>query len=387
MRVQINGEGTAYPNENGKAFQVGKNYKLTAIPANHWLFSNWVATGGQDFVSTNQVLTFTMTSNLVLQANFVTNVFLAAQGNYRGLFAPLGLARQQSDSGSFLFTVTTTGALSGNLDLGDGKPASFSGQFGLSGTASIVPKAEPSLTVTLQLNSADQSVSGTVSDSTFTATLTGYRDVFCDTNKATNFAGQYTFIIPGTTNPAIAPFGTGYGTVKVDAMGSVTMAGSLADGTTIGQSSAISQNGYWPLYVNLYGGKGSLWGWSLFTNQTLTAPSGVSWINETNSSKAAVYRSGFTNQQAMLTGGVYVPSQSLPAGLSATLEESNGVVIQEKLTLKTNVATGLISGSFAYPGSSKPAVKFNGVILQSQTNAQGYFLGTNQSGIFTLGAP
>jgi hypothetical protein len=35
----------------------------------------------------------------------------------------------------------------------------------------------------------------------------------------------------------------------------------------------------------------------------------------------------------------------------------------------------------------KQTIRFNGVILQGQTNAQGYFLGSNQSGIFTLGPP
>ena len=51
-------------------------------------------------------------------------------------------------------------------------------------------------------------------------------------------------------------------------MGTITLAGSLADGTAISQSSVVSQDGYWPLYVNLYGGKGSLWGWNYFTNNT-----------------------------------------------------------------------------------------------------------------------
>jgi hypothetical protein len=47
----------------------------------------------------------------------------------------------------------------------------------------------------------------------------------------------------------------------------------------------------------------------------------------------------------------------------------------------------VISGSFANPDNTRQTIKFNGVILQDQTNAQGYFLGTNQSGTFTLEAP
>jgi hypothetical protein len=48
---------------------------------------------------------------------------------------------------------------------------------------------------------------------------------------------------------------------------------------------------------------------------------------------------------------------------------------------------GLIIGSFANPAEPKQTIKVNGVILQNQTNAQGYFLGTNQSGAFLLGNP
>jgi hypothetical protein len=55
--------------------------------------------------------------------------------------------------------------------------------------------------------------------------------------------------------------------------------------------------------------------------------------------------------------------------------------------LKTNKTTGVISGRFANPDNPKQTIKVNGVILQGQTNAQGYFLGTNQSGTFTLGPP
>jgi hypothetical protein len=52
-------------------------------------------------------------------------------------------------------------------------------------------------------------------------------------------------------------------------------------------------------------------------------------------------------------------------------------------------STGVISGSFVNPSDSKQTIKINGVILllPGQTNAQGYFLGTNRSGDFTLDPP
>jgi uncharacterized repeat protein (TIGR03803 family) len=395
LAVQYNGDGSASPNDNGKSLEVGKTFRLTAVPGHNWIFSNWVASGSADFVTNNPVLEFTMQSNLVLQANFIANPFLPVQGKYHGLFAPTNAPRMQGNSGSFLLTLTGTGACSGSLDLG-GQSIPLTGKFDAGGAAGIVSRPThgiPSLITILQLNFTNESVSGTVGDDVFTAGLTGYRDVFSSSEKATQFEGQHTLVIPGTTNPAVGPFGVSYATVKVDDLGNITLAGSLADGTAISQSSVVSQDGYWPFYVSLYDGKGSLWGWNQFTNSVITNSSALSWINGGNSARTAVYRSGFTNQDAILTGGPYQPSPPLlPDGLTVTLQDSNFTITvtdlsenTNKLTLKTNKTTGLISGSFAYPGSTKASIKVNGVILQGHTNAQGYFLETNQSGTFTVG--
>jgi hypothetical protein len=380
---------------------VGNKYKVTAVPKAKNVFVNWVGGTNQPYsvLSSSASYTFTNQSYLLLEASFETNVFLAAQGAYRGLFGPTNSLRRQTNSGSFLLNVTSSGSVSGSLDL-SGETVPFSGKFDLSGAADITSKAtrsEPSLAITLQLDFANQLVSGTISDAgTTIAALNGFRNVFSSSVKATNFEGQYTFVIPGTSDSNAGPFGFSYGTVKVSSSGVVTLAGSLADGTTISQSSVISQDGYWPLYVNLYGGNGSLWGTNLFIGYTITNASALSWINAANSSKTAVYRSGFTNQQASLEGGI-LPNQPWPADFTATLRESNLFTITitnlsdntNELTLKTNKTTGVISGSFAYPGSTKPTIKVNGVILQlpGQTNAEGYFLGTNQSGEFILDPP
>jgi uncharacterized repeat protein (TIGR03803 family) len=415
LTVQVGAPGgSVIPNDNGKSIPVGKTIQLQAVPAHDYLFSNWVATGGSEpFVSNNPVLKFAMQSGLVLQANFVTNIFLPVLGKFSGLFEPTnGTPRAQGNSGSFLLTLTRSGACSGTLDLG-GQSVPFSGAFDLFGEANIVSKTVhgiPSLTIILQLDFTNQSLSGAVSNGNFFAGLTGYREAFNSSDKATSFAGQYTLVIPGTTNPAVGPFGDSYGTVKVDDLGNITLGGSLADGIPISQSSVVSQDGYWPFYVDLYGGNGSLWGWNYFTNHTLRNAYPLSWINATNPSKTAVYRSGFTNPAATLTGGLYLPSQSLPTDLTATLEGgglpswiTNGVTISasdkialtnkldetNKLTLKITKSTGVISGSFANPSGATKPIKVSGVILQQagQANAQGYFLGTNQSGAFNLGPP
>ncbi|MGP8200558.1 MAG: leucine-rich repeat domain-containing protein [Limisphaerales bacterium] len=407
-----NGFGAIHHETWPENLLVGEHYTVKAMPKTKNLFVNWVGGTNQPYsvLSSSASYMFTMESNLVLEANFVTNSFLAAHGNYRGLFAPTNLARQQTNSGAFSLSVTRDGAVSGKLEL-DGHSVPLSGRFEPDGTAEIISKPVhgiPSLTTALQLDFADQSVGGTVSNDNFTAELVGYRDAFSKSDEAAELVGRYTLIIPGTNDPSVGPFGTSYGTVNVDDLGIVTLVGSLADGTAISQSSVVSQDGYWPLYVNLYGGKGSLWGWNYFTNHTLTNDSPISWINATNSARTAVYRSGFTNQEATLTGGIYIQSQVLPADLIAILEGgnlpfaiTNGVTLTtsdkitltnsldetNKLKLRIKKSTGMITGSFANPDDPKQSIKIHGVILQGQTNAQGYFLGTNQSGAFLLDSP
>ncbi|MGA3181399.1 MAG: carboxypeptidase regulatory-like domain-containing protein [Verrucomicrobiota bacterium] len=407
LDLKTNGLGAVTPNDGGKLLAIKTNYTLTATPGRNWLFSSWVASGSTNFVSNTPVLKFAMQSNLTLQANFVTNVFLAAKGTYIGLFAPTNAPRRQTNSGAFKFTVTSTGALSGKLTIGSGT-LPLSGQFDPAGFASFPTprKGLSTLTNTLQLDFVEQMISGSVTDGSFDA------QVIADLEqKTTNYEGQYTLIIPGTNEPTAGPYGPGYLTVSVTASGGIAFSGSLADGTTVTpMTSVLSKDGYWPFYVPLYGNEGSLWGWNIFTNHTIISAPFASWINATNSSKGAVYRSGFTNQERTLTGWFFMPSETLPADMTATLEGgdlpfaiTNGVTISttdqitltnktdetNKLKLTVQKSTGVITGSFANPANPKETIKVNGVITQrpGQTNAQGYFLGTDQSGVFTLDPP
>lgn len=376
----------------------GKPYKATAVPKAKNIFVDWIGGTSQPFtvLGTNTTLAFTNEANLIIEANFMTNVFQGAEGTYIGLFAPASVPRQQTNSGAFTFKLASTGSFSGSLDLG-GQMVPMSGKFGVDGAASLTTKATKtvsSLLVDLQLDFVDGTVNGSVTNSAFDAALTGERDVFSAVSK-TSLAGSYTVVIPGTTNPAAGPFGDSYGTVKVSSSGAISLAGSLADGTALSQSSTLSQSGFWPLYVSLYGGKGSLWGWNYFSSNGLASYPWLSWINTTNSTKTAANRSGFTNQQAVLQGSLYQANQSLPAGLAVTLQQLNqpALVISNlagnssKLILHTNKTTGVISGTFANPADSKQTIKVNGIILQNATNASGYFLVTNQSGAFSIGAP
>jgi hypothetical protein len=415
LTVQTNGSGGITPVDNGKLLALGTNYTLTASAGNNWLFSNWVGgtTMPYTVLGTNLSYTFPMQSNLVVAANFVTNLFLAAQGAYNGLFAPAVPPRRQTNSGSFAINVTSHGVLSGNLVLG-AQTNRLSGQFDLGGSARLVatPRGQNPLTITLQLNLPNQSVQGTVTDGSFVASLNGDQSVFSASHPASNYQGQYTLIIPGTNDPTIGPFGASYGTVKVDALGNITFGGNLADGTTaVSQSSAVSKDGNWPFYLSLYNGAGSLWGTNYLTNHTIVSAPFLSWIHGSNANSADIYRAGFTNEMTTVAGSLYTATNkpllsltsaqvtltkgNLPFDITNQITlASNGVITVPRiagntngLTLTITPGTGLISGSFLNPSNPRQTIKVNGVLLQNQTNAQGYFLGTNQSGSFLLEPP
>ncbi len=393
-----NGSGTIQHAAWRQGLTPGNKYMVTAVPKARNLFVSWIggASSPYSLLSTNASYSFNYEPGLLLEANFVTNPFVNAAGNYLGLFAPENTNRSQTNSGSFNFTLSSAGAVSGNIHVGF-QTVPLNGKFEPDGSAQIISKRRGAnnLTTSLQLDLVDQTVNGTVTDGSFVAQLAGYQNVFNSRNKATNYEGHYTLIVLGTTNSTNGPFGTSYGTATVSETGNITFVGSLADNTIVSQSSVVSQSGYWPFYVPLYGGKGSIWAWNYFTNGTLATNFSVSWINATNSAKTAAYRSGFTNQEGRLMGGLYLSKQALPAGLIVILQGSNLPAITitnlsentNHLTLKTNKTTGVISGSFVNPAEPSQIIKFSGVILQGQTNAQGYFLGTNQSGAFLLDSP
>jgi hypothetical protein len=70
-----------------------------------------------------------------------------------------------------------------------------------------------------------------------------------------------------------------------------------------------------------------------------------------------------------LTNSVTQKSETYSAGTNATLTISTG--------------NGSFSGKFYDPNTRK-AQTFNGVVLQNQGAARGYFLGTNESGAVLL---
>jgi hypothetical protein len=228
------------------------------------------------------------------------------------------------------------------------------------------------------------------------------------TNPATQYAGKYTLVIPGSASDDGAfPEGNGYGAVTVSTNGTATLSGSLADGTGLSKSVPVSRNGKWPLYMPLYAGKGSVWSWLTFdTNQPAAGLQGwLSWINPARAA-AQFYPLGFTNE-VMAVGSRYTPplsrtnrvinltngvvtfeggNLSAPFTNAVALTLTNRVIdgsLSNKLSLTLTVSSGLFNGSVTPAGTTR-SIPFKGALFQNADAGYGYFLGTNHSGSVIL---
>jgi hypothetical protein len=346
-----------------------------------------------------------MTSNLSLTANFVPNPFLAAVGNYAGLyFAPTNL--QPGAAGSVSLSVRPNGQFTAKLTNGKRKH-SLSGQFDLAGCSSnrVVRKGTNDLVVGLALDLHGAGLlTGRVSDGLWTADLLAHRAGFhARTNPATTLARLYTVLVPGANDDALAPAGDGFGSIKVDLGGVSSIGGSLADGTKWAQKVALGSAGEWAVYLSCDKGAGALVGWLNVDGTNTPAILGtLHWLHAAGIA-GSWYTNGFaldcvatgssftppgTNQLLQLLkadfvffggnqGGPFTNTVALGPGGKYTNLGPLG------FTLSVQTAKGTFTGSVVLPGSLK-ARKFQGAILQSLDQGGGNFPGTNRIGNVTV---
>jgi choice-of-anchor C domain-containing protein len=415
---------------------IGDLYKVTASPISRsgYLFSNWVS-GTNLEALTNAASTpaysFLMSTNLILQANFVTNPFPAAAGAYSGLFYPTnGLSEASSgfdrsyptndvteaNSGFIRATIlsNSTGAYSAVLML-NGETKSISGVFDLNGQAHTnftgVGKTKVGVQLNLALYPPGDQMTGTVSNAAagWNSTIQADRAAFnSKTDPATNYAGRYTLFLPPSTNaPTDAPDGYGFAAISNSLGGNSTLFVTLAGGATpFTWSVPIAQDGSVPLYQSLYSGKGSLLGWILFTNEppnTLSTNSWVNWIKTPE--PRTLYPLGFTNLLTNLQSSPYTNAAGVrllnltnatltlssgnlaePLTYAVTLTSSNTLVSDptNHLLIKVNPKDGVLTVTFR-PDPAKAATKAaTGAVQQDQTNALGTFSGATESGTLIL---
>jgi hypothetical protein len=398
LTLLINGHGTVSRFTDHQELVVGKDYSLTVTPAAGHLFSNWVVAG---LVVADPKLSFTMCSNLVITANFGTNIFIRAGGLYSGLFYETNSARQPS-AGFFTLTLGSKGAFSGYVLL-DGGRHSFSGRFDLSGQALVQVRrgGKASVAMSLELKNEELAIHGNVSDGTWVSELNADRAFSISSDPGAPYEGVYTLSIPGDDS-AESFVGDGFVKFWIDYHGKIHATGTLADGAHFSPSTKILHHGSWPLYVSVYGGKGSILGWINFTNRPVSGLGGeVVWFKPSNNS-AKYYPAGFTNQTSAIgspfrlpqsvrphgtvsitNGVVILAGGNLPSAITNTLDASSSATGTNRIALKGNVISGAVSGSFIHPATGR-STALEGILLQNQNGARGFFLGTNQSGRFIL---
>jgi uncharacterized repeat protein (TIGR03803 family) len=417
LKLQTNGDGKITGQTNDAYLEVNKVYTVQAVPVGNWVFTNWTTMSetNTNILGSLPSLSFLMSTNLILQANFVTNPFTALAGVYNGLFSPpSGVTEANSGFLTATIPASSRGAYSARLLL-DGGSYPFSGTFDLSLQAgkTMTRVGKPPLTVILQLTN-DQ-MTGIVNDTITNSILQAYRAFDAKSDPATHYTGCYTLIIPpGSNAPAGAPGGYGYATLTNNPAGHVALNGRLGDGVAFSQSVPVATNGNIPLYASLYSRQGLLQGWlTLTTNNPAQSLLGtnLSWIKI--SSRSGLYTGGFTNTNITVLGSFYIPPQ---AGVEALtnltnakliisnsnpadfLAYSNLTMVDNKLTASGTPpnllegvitrGTGVLTLTFRPTGADHDTVA-KGVILQyntatNATNAAGWFLDADQSGYFLL---
>lgn len=405
LKLVTNGVGGIAPNlAKVRGLIAGRTCVVTAVPGPGQLFAGW----GGSVTSRLATVKVVLTTNLVLEANFVPNPFIPVKGYYSGLFYETQGVKQAS-SGRFALLVTSVGGYSGWLQMGLTRYG-LSGRFDLAGQATnVVARANNrSLTVRLSLGletgNADQ-VSGEVGDGVWVAGLSGDRQVYNGVSAVAPWKGRYTMVLPGKLGDEQVPAGSGYATVYVSGGGVGSMAGRLADGTPFTQSAYVSKGGQWPFYVPLYVGSGSVMSWLTFADRVNDDVNGaLSWYKPANA-RARYYPEGFSYECQAVGSAYAVPAQPSYEVLSLTNADlafvggglttdwTNTVTVgvnsrvsnlsSNALSVSFGLGNGVFSGTVKDPVTQK-VQPFYGAVLQKQNAAYGFLVGTNQTSLVSL---
>lgn len=323
----------------------------------------------------------------------------------------------QNLGGTFTFTTTTSGQLTGKLTLGATTYAFtgiLDGAAGAPATASITiaRKGLSLLPLTLSIPLDDTGATGALNS---TVPVAAWRKAA----TATTYAGRYTFALE---NPLGSGWPAGYttGTLAITPAGAVTWTLQPADGTAaLTGSTLISTGGIAPLFAPVKTPAGSFLGLlALPINSKPYASMGgtVSWLRGATASALYANAAGFGPLALTVHGGLYTAPAggSLLLGLPVaarnvelefggtgvnlgvqasnlspfafTLASQNKVVTPTvnptTLKLTVNAAAGTFTGTFTLTDPNplkagtalKRSEKFSGVFLLQDDLGAGFFI-------------
>ncbi len=389
---------------------VGKPAHGSAIKAGT---GSVVYTPGKDFTGAD-TFTYTVVNSIgqtATAAVHVSNPFFALSGAFVGLVT--NSLADAATRGVLNITLTHEGGFTGTLHLA-GARFTFRGEFALDGSAvAVIQRPLGPITLILSLDLGSGLVSGTISDGIFFSSVAARRAVY-PRGVVSAQTGYYTFGLLHDAADTLdsVPHGDGYGTVTVASAGLLRAAGALADGTKFSQGITLPNAGVWPLYVLLYGGKGSLSGEAAFSPQpgSDVSSGAVAWIKPP-APKDARYKAGFATTLA-LTGSKYIrPGVAGPrvilapqglgrahfegGDLAAAFDADFQLSLAGKFTAELpntarllfalNTSSGIFSGSVR-PSPAAAAIVFSGAIVTKANAGFGYFLGKTTGGRVSLTA-
>jgi hypothetical protein len=332
-------------------------------------------------------------------------------GNYNGLFYNESEVSPES-TGFIQFTVNQRKRrFSGRLTCGTAKYP-FTGTFAPEHTAEVQVsrKLDSPLFLTLQLLTVNDlpRIVGHISSDSWTSPVAAERLHFSG-NITTPLEGRYTMALQNTNTSPLVPNGAPAGAVVVRRNGTAVLVGRAADGSPIQQSAGLSRVGDWPLHAITHRGNGKLTGWVRIgqsaNDSTMTG--GVAWVKAPGLD--ALYPDGF-NVVLQSIGSSYVPpTTNYAVNLTESVASLYGGDLYagdvpawafinvkllppakfrpekspEKLEIRLNPVSGLVSGSF-FNFASQRRSPIHGVIFQQQRFGLGFFTSDAAAGAFSL---
>jgi cyclophilin family peptidyl-prolyl cis-trans isomerase/predicted secreted protein len=347
----------------------------------------------------------------------VVGAFIGQIGNSAALNGNKG--------GRIDMTVTEGGLISGKLTQGKdifsftGKMDQNPGSISTSGQATVIRKGNTPLQMSLTAlapsgYSDSGNVTGTLTDGYDVVGFTAYRNVYNVKSRPSPEIGRFhmAFHLPtDQEGEGGIPQGTGYAVALIDSNGIAKVSGRLADGTTLTSSSFLGGQQQFLIYQSLYKNTGSFVGkvflqeiQALTEEESKLGPRSrvegqMIWTRDAQAlATERSYKAGFGPVALYALGRTYLPTDAQPLimGLpriprNASLifaeggvEESDtnpsvaalsigsvpvipsGVANAGGISLITNAATGLFSGSFKLTDPELPtprSASYFGIII------------------------
>src|SRR5262249_37013926 len=125
------------------------------------------------------------------------------------------------------------------------------------------------------------------------STLFCHRALFDAFHTVNPVPMKYTALLSDGLDPEGSRYGQGVTTLSISPVGIAMFKGILADGTLANQTVPVSFDGHVPLYVNLYGGKGSVFGWLQLSHNNTNDVGGLLLWTKGRGVTGSYYTSGF----------------------------------------------------------------------------------------------